>query len=300
MDPEFIVPLKNSWDVHSFAYVNPEKMFVVLADSVRGPVIIESGNMLATMFTTDYKYPNTLEPIKNYILHTLKYIKSQANSQSVSIQAMTLGQARNRNQDAVTPKPKSQNRTLELMRQRQEKMGFSQQLGKIEDPYAEDFPHVGFSAKKEHLRKFYSQNAIGSNRITAHTAASAAPQSQRDQIPFSLASINRDFSRNAPNNRLLDKVSTANSGDGLARSLKNSQASLFNGNARPKNFSSFTGNTPSHDPLDEIAMTQGGIRKMLHPDINNECLEFKKLWVTRTPLCAKLRWGGGGGSDIAE
>jgi hypothetical protein len=76
MDTEFIVPLKNSWDVHTFAFVNADKTFTVLADSARGPVIIESTNLLATMFATNYNYPNTLLPIKNYILHTLKYIKS--------------------------------------------------------------------------------------------------------------------------------------------------------------------------------------------------------------------------------
>lgn len=76
MDSEFIVPLKNSWDVHTFAFINPNKTFTVLADSIRGAVIIKSTNMLATMFATDYKYPNTLLPIKNYILHTLKFIKT--------------------------------------------------------------------------------------------------------------------------------------------------------------------------------------------------------------------------------
>ena len=76
MDSEFIVPLKNSWDMHSFAFINPQKTFTVLAESPRGPVIIESVNMMSTMFATDYKYPNTLLPIKNYILHTLKFIKT--------------------------------------------------------------------------------------------------------------------------------------------------------------------------------------------------------------------------------
>ena len=75
MDSEFIVPLKNSWDIHTFAFTNPEKTFHVLADSPRGPLVIHLKNMLATMFTINHKYPNTLIPIKNYILHTLKYVK---------------------------------------------------------------------------------------------------------------------------------------------------------------------------------------------------------------------------------
>ena len=51
IDSEFIVPLKNSWDMHSFAFVNPEKIFVVLADSMqRGGLILEMRNLIATMF----------------------------------------------------------------------------------------------------------------------------------------------------------------------------------------------------------------------------------------------------------
>lgn len=77
MDSEFICPLKNAWDIHSFTFTNPDKVFVVIAESVeRGPIIIKSKNMLSTMFPTDQKYPNTLKPIKNYILLTLKKIKS--------------------------------------------------------------------------------------------------------------------------------------------------------------------------------------------------------------------------------
>lgn len=50
MDREFLVPLKNSWDMHTFNFVNEEKTFIILADSNRGGVIIESGRILATMF----------------------------------------------------------------------------------------------------------------------------------------------------------------------------------------------------------------------------------------------------------
>lgn len=86
MDSEFIVPLKNAWDIHTFAFINPEKTFHSLADSSRGPVIFLLKNMLATLFPINYKYPNTLLPIKNYILHTLKHVKSQASSWRDSIQ----------------------------------------------------------------------------------------------------------------------------------------------------------------------------------------------------------------------
>lgn len=52
MDTEFIVPLKNSWDIHTFTFTNSEKTFTVLAESTRGGIIIELKNMLATLFAT--------------------------------------------------------------------------------------------------------------------------------------------------------------------------------------------------------------------------------------------------------
>lgn len=33
MDREFICPMKNTWDVHTFAFTNPDKVFNVLAES---------------------------------------------------------------------------------------------------------------------------------------------------------------------------------------------------------------------------------------------------------------------------
>ena len=76
MDSEFIIPLKNTWEIHAFNFTNPDKTFQILADSLRGPLIFHLKSMLATMFPTNYKYPNSLLPIKNFILHTLKHVKS--------------------------------------------------------------------------------------------------------------------------------------------------------------------------------------------------------------------------------
>jgi len=44
---DFVVPFKNSWDVHPFNFVNPKKTFVTLADGVKGPMIIEITDNIA-------------------------------------------------------------------------------------------------------------------------------------------------------------------------------------------------------------------------------------------------------------
>ena len=44
----FKVISKNSWDVHSFSQINPDKSFKILAESDRGAAIIEHENIVAT------------------------------------------------------------------------------------------------------------------------------------------------------------------------------------------------------------------------------------------------------------
>jgi hypothetical protein len=46
---EFVVPFKNSWDVHPFNFVNHKKTFVTLADGEKGPLIIEITDNLAAV-----------------------------------------------------------------------------------------------------------------------------------------------------------------------------------------------------------------------------------------------------------
>ena len=50
---DFVVPCKNAWDIHTFTFMNPDKSFTVLAESERGPCIIEFKNIIATLFNID-------------------------------------------------------------------------------------------------------------------------------------------------------------------------------------------------------------------------------------------------------
>lgn len=79
---EFVVPFKNSWDVHPFNFVNPMRTFVVLAESEKGSfnypytslaaMILEaSDNLIGTQFNLDRKYPETIAILRNFIEHQL-------------------------------------------------------------------------------------------------------------------------------------------------------------------------------------------------------------------------------------
>ena len=46
---DFVVPFKNSWDVHPFNFVNPKKTFITLADGEKGPLIIEITDNIAAV-----------------------------------------------------------------------------------------------------------------------------------------------------------------------------------------------------------------------------------------------------------
>lgn len=116
---EFLAPLKNAWDVHTFSFTNPEKTFIVLAESRTGPMIIEFPNIICTLFDINSKYPSTLIPIKNFVLHTLKQIKSSTISQLKSI-VSPLQKFNDNTLDDILKKhhKKPVHKTLELMNER--------------------------------------------------------------------------------------------------------------------------------------------------------------------------------------
>ena len=48
METEFLVPILNNWDPHTFTFINLSKKFSVLAESHRGALVIELNNNLST------------------------------------------------------------------------------------------------------------------------------------------------------------------------------------------------------------------------------------------------------------
>jgi hypothetical protein len=72
---KFVACTESKWDIHSFAFTSSTRTFRVLAESDRGPVIIEYGTyILATLFDIDSKYQETLVPLKNFIKTTTQKV----------------------------------------------------------------------------------------------------------------------------------------------------------------------------------------------------------------------------------
>lgn len=74
---EFLIPSKPSWIIHTFSFINKEKSFIVLAETNRAPSIILLKNCIGVEFEISFKYPASIEIMKNFIKHHMKIIKTQ-------------------------------------------------------------------------------------------------------------------------------------------------------------------------------------------------------------------------------
>lgn len=73
---EFKAQLLGEWDCHAFSFVNKDKMFYVLAESERGPCILDFGNMLALHFNVEKNYSTTIPIVKNFIERAIDIMKN--------------------------------------------------------------------------------------------------------------------------------------------------------------------------------------------------------------------------------
>ena len=69
---DFLIPQKNSWDVHPVNVSDINSHFTILAESDRGPQIILQQNTVGTLFNIDATYANTIKILNNFIEHFLK------------------------------------------------------------------------------------------------------------------------------------------------------------------------------------------------------------------------------------
>jgi len=81
---EFKVASKHSWHVHQFNFVNPQKTFIVMAESPRGPQIISFGSFcVASQFPINKKYSTTIQLLKNFINTKIGELKSQVKEKII-------------------------------------------------------------------------------------------------------------------------------------------------------------------------------------------------------------------------
>lgn len=87
---EFVIPAKNTWDIHKFNFVNGRKTFVVLAESRRCPqIIVFESYCLATLFNITKRFALTVSILKNFITSKLKEIKAMTKNDMIGIEKIS-------------------------------------------------------------------------------------------------------------------------------------------------------------------------------------------------------------------
>ncbi|CAD8115459.1 unnamed protein product [Paramecium primaurelia] len=146
---EFVVPFKNSWDVHPFNFVNPKKTFQTLADCEKGPLIIQvSDNIIATQFSIRSKYKETVQIMRNFMGYQLTKLCS-GRAQTIPIEIASIKQNDN---------------AMDIYLEHLGRTKYHNQKT-IKFNVITEFHHAGFAAKKSNQLDVVVNNAIGKRKF---------------------------------------------------------------------------------------------------------------------------------------
>ena len=255
---EFLVPFRNSWYVHSFAFTNKSKKFDILSESEKGPIIVEFKNILATQFEIDPKYPETHIPLRNFILFHLRLIKTYNKSAEAPI--LTYYNA---------------SKNVEILHQLYESSKHSRnfkrafKLVEIEEyeksEKSNKFAHAGLAMKRHGDSFLVDQNVV---------ADKAYKMKPKNSSPEGKTEKNEEGRReNKKKTRIVSHYTT-----------KNSEGKVFFGNEKFEEIlKEFDGNDRDRPVLktegQENVIKKSYIRSLLHPNLEKECLKDEDLWV---------------------
>ena len=288
VEMEFVVASKSTWDVHPFNFVNAEKTFITLAESPRGPSIIQIGeNIIGVQFSVEEEYPETVKIFRNFIQSKLKVITNMNDKDRPRIEKLVEGNKRvyvdplmaamNENQG------NRQMRTLGGMRPQNCGDGKKNaSYVKIRPTSAKTFSHAGFASKKSELLDIIDNNAIlANNTVPANIKPGNANQS--------MSLITKNLGTSSCEN-FLKSEEDIDSIQEKKKKIKEIQPKV---KSRPQtakmlmrtNFSEEIEKSPSLNDFAEkfkfgASKTTFEMRKMLHPNTNPENLPVnQELWV---------------------
>ncbi|CAD8187463.1 unnamed protein product [Paramecium pentaurelia] len=146
---EFVVPFKNSWDVHPFNFVNPKKTFQTMADCEKGPLVIcISDNIVATQFSIRTKYKDTIQMLRNFMGYQLTKLCS-GRAQTIPIEIASV---------------KHNDNAMDIYLEQLSRSKYSNQKT-IKFNVITEFHHAGFAAKKSNQLDVVVNNAIGKKKF---------------------------------------------------------------------------------------------------------------------------------------
>ncbi|CAD8110500.1 unnamed protein product [Paramecium sonneborni] len=244
---EFVVPYKNSWDVHPFNFVNPKKTFQTLADCTKGPLIIQiSDNIIGTQFAIKRKYKDTTVVLKNFMGYQLtKLCSGQAHSIPIEIASI-----------------KQNDNAMDIFLEHMSKNKYQAHQKTIKFNVITEFHHAGYAAKKSNKLDVVVNNAIGKRRFKQQIQK--LPSKELDKM-LSNDNSYRQTARTS-NNQSRKFVSFTNSQNGLTSPLKGQTLHQFD---------------DVNESKPQFHKTSGEIMKLLHPSIDDALVEQnnKHIWV---------------------
>ncbi|CAD8200721.1 unnamed protein product [Paramecium octaurelia] len=146
---EFVVPFKNSWDVHPFNFVNPKKTFQTMADCEKGPLVVQvTDNIVATQFSIRSKYKETVQIMRNFMGYQLTKLCS-GRAQTIPIEIASIKQNDN---------------AMDIYLEHLGRSKYHNQKT-IKFNVITEFHHAGFAAKKSNQLDVVVNNAIGKRKF---------------------------------------------------------------------------------------------------------------------------------------
>ena len=70
----FVAWNPNSWRIHPFTFINPNKKYTVLAESDQSPQIVQIGHCVGTLFSVSEKYKFTAKILENFVGHIVNFL----------------------------------------------------------------------------------------------------------------------------------------------------------------------------------------------------------------------------------
>lgn len=293
---EFVVATRNTWDIHPFNFVNPKRTFLTLGEGPRGPMIIEIGcNIIATQFTIEEEYPETMKIFSNFIKAKLKDITNLKEDSRLLIEKLAESSKNNYVDPLVAAKNENQaNRQIRMLGTSRPQSGISNQTHqsvsyvKIRPTSAKHFSHVGYSSKKIETLDIIDNNAILVNNVIEANNKAQNPNRSLSLIGQKIDTKSCDnFLKSEPNEsyavlnvkKIESKVKSRPQTASLARFDDLFEKSPSN--QKEKNNKISLDNFESKSKKEIVKnITAYEMRKMLHPDINPQYLpDNQELWV---------------------
>lgn len=315
VSPEFVVSWRTHWEVHSFGFPDPSKVFSILAESKVGPMIIEYPHIIGVQFDIQKRYPDSLKILKNFLMVKLRKLVSDEPGQLVSVSRYKELETKNyalfgyvfkKNGTSKEVKPSASGfnstrgfKTIEDGSQQDSKRLTAQSfitssrptttLGMIPQKF---FPHSGYASKNKGPQ-IVEQNVITNMRIQG------AKKTNKKDVSFNerLQVIRDKFKENFFNEKgdeqivLPDTFDTHKEKTGMRRPIQ-IDSPIYPGSIGLDHLISpphrLHTASPTNPSLDKV-LTKAEVRRLIYPHLREEYLGEKSTWVKSNTLIMRIK-----------